>query len=457
MTSQELGNLTFFAKSAHISAIIIASSFYTFTLLLFERRSSIAKNFTTTFVITLILIIFTALTNKIIYNFEFTESGPSIVYGKAFITYVLCILTFFILGYYNLLKIFTRKAEASSKHKTALVFLGYFLSGIVAIPTNLILPYYYGFFDLIWLGPIATLFLTTLLTYAIRRHGLFNVKIFNIEIFVLLLWLILSMGLIVRTDTFSVFDFMFSGLFILSGVLLLRKVKFQEEERSMQNILTQQLIDEVKTKDRLTSLITHNIASPLTSINFLAEDLSDSQDIKPLIDNLTWKIKDLINISNLKNEKVEEKSKIMLNDLLFQVLDQRESMLARKNITVQYISENIQISFSKTKLFDTIMSILNNLIRYNSTGNIYIEQKRTSENKRLELHFFDFTTRLHPKCPNELVKKFSERVDLFEASILSSDIGLYIAKESTKMQGGELIIDVSQKPEVRFILKIDTG
>ncbi|MDP2631976.1 MAG: histidine kinase N-terminal 7TM domain-containing protein, partial [Candidatus Uhrbacteria bacterium] len=91
------------------------------------------------------------------------------------------IYNFYIFGYFIatlvILYLGFRKAKGLEKVRFQYVFFGLFLTVLFAVTANLVLPLIANNFNLVTIGPFATVFLTGFIAYAIIRHKLFDIRL----------------------------------------------------------------------------------------------------------------------------------------------------------------------------------------------------------------------------------------------------------------------------------------
>lgn len=83
-------------------------------------------------------------------------------------------LMFMVAYAYLLIGVFRQKGRA--KRQLRYVLIGIFLTSFLSLITNVLLPNF-GISDYIWLGPTSTIFYIIATTYAMMRHGLFDLRL----------------------------------------------------------------------------------------------------------------------------------------------------------------------------------------------------------------------------------------------------------------------------------------
>ena len=100
----------------------------------------------------------------------------SIIVDKpSYILYSIYFVSLFSVGIFIAFKKFLR-SRGKERMQSGLYALGILINSIPGIITNLLLPYY-GIYDYVWVGPVASAFFLGFATYGIIRHSLFDIRL----------------------------------------------------------------------------------------------------------------------------------------------------------------------------------------------------------------------------------------------------------------------------------------
>ena len=101
------------------------------------------------------------------------------IYGYLFPLYLIHIVGLLALSIWTA---FRRRGESSARShmRDQLLLLGWGIvaTGLVSLGANIVLPYSFGNFDYIELGPLSTVLLLLAVAYAVVRHQLFDIRVF---------------------------------------------------------------------------------------------------------------------------------------------------------------------------------------------------------------------------------------------------------------------------------------
>lgn len=193
----------FWCKMLYVNATLVSSSFLFFTYI-FPYGLLRLDHIKTALIFfpNIMLVFLTFFSNQIIESVLIQHVGENtIIFGDLYLIYVLYILIYFFLGFWNL---FNSYRQSSGIHRTQLwyVFIGFFVAANIAFTTNLVMPWR-GDTSLNWVGQVATIIWVGFTTYAILRYRLMDIRV------------ALSRGLIY---IFSFVSVIFVGIFSVSAV-----------------------------------------------------------------------------------------------------------------------------------------------------------------------------------------------------------------------------------------------
>jgi signal transduction histidine kinase len=439
-------------KHLYISATVIASSFYYFSLILHEPHKKYIKDLLGLVFLNIVIIVLVIFGQGVIHSADKGLSGEIYIhFGQYYLLYVLYILILFSTSFARLYSKYRNLKEDCHRGQVFWLFLGYTVSGVVSFVADIIIPYTYGS-KYCWVGPVSTIFLATSITYAVTRHKLFNVKVLATEIFVLLLWIFT----LVKISAFEqqgnpLTSVIFLLISLTIGILLIKSVKKQAEQHEENKRLVLELananqqlkeVDDIKSK--FVSLARHQMASPLTAINAYASLLNDKdvdldkiglKSLQGIIDRFIVIVKDFLAISQIENEEVKySNDEVDLAQTLNDILCERKFIIDHHNINIEMDigDEEYKIKGDTAKLNTAIANVLENSIQYSKDSTVLIKLEK--KNSKIVLTISDEGVRSLPEISSVLLKKFSP--DPFEATIMGNGLGVYVSKRFIEAHGG---------------------
>lgn len=304
------------------------------------------------------------------------------------------------------------------------------------------------------------IFYPLLLSYAIIKHKLFEIKVVLTSLFVSFISILLLINAI---SSKALFDYSIFVAFIIFGYLLIksvgREIKQREKIEEMALDLKKAYEDLKKldkAKSEFLSIASHQLRTPLTAIKgYLSMVLEGrygklKQKLNKPIKNvykatgqLNQLVGTLLNISRIESGKTKvTKTKVNLKKLLAQIVEEFKVMTEEKKL---YLKLNLdpdlnELLLDKEKITQVFINIIDNAIKYTEKGGITIEtqRKRTELGKAVMITITDTGMGMIPKDIEELFQKFSRGPAGEKLWTGGSGLGLYIAKKFVEMHNGKI-------------------
>ncbi|MEG0238066.1 MAG: ATP-binding protein [Clostridium sp.] len=231
-------------------------------------------------------------------------------------------------------------------------------------------------------------------------------------------------------------------------------------------VIAIQDITEMKRLENIRSQfvanVSHELKTPLTSIKGFAETLRyvDDEETKnnflDIIDKesvrLTRLINDILVLSNLESNPIEEMEEFMPDDTVIDVINILKDQAVKKSITLTYESKNENyILGQRDKFLQVVLNIVENGIKYSNEGDsVFV--KSYSENESYILSVKD----TGPGIPEEDLPRIFERFYRVDKARKAggTGLGLAIVKHIVKSFGGEIEVYSEVDKGTEFIFKI---
>lgn len=273
-----VNDINIYTKVLYSSALLIPTVFLIFVNR-FSSTKSIYKSEFVAFFCFVGLVILTFFTPYIIRSVNIMQDQENqIIFGEMFFIYVIFLFVVFNLSFYNLILEY-KKNKGIRKKQILFIILGTTLSTYPAFFTNLIFPWM-GIFSFNWVGQLFTIFLIIFTTYAIFKHHLFNIKMILSEILLGIIGIFLFIYIFISSSFYeSIVSIIFFIIFVILGINLLKELlKGIEREKDLY-ISNKKLVDTIEAKDLFLRMTSHQLRTPLTSLNgFLSLILEQGQD-----------------------------------------------------------------------------------------------------------------------------------------------------------------------------------
>ncbi len=166
--SNNLDYAVVYAVLYYIAAILIAPTFYYFSLVYpFPSLKIDKRKIFLLYIPALILIILIVAPSVLINHAEKTDSGNIIILNEAYYLYVAVFLAYIINSFVILFKKL-RTSEGVNKIQLQYISIGFIIGFSIGVTFNLILPLI-GNYQLIWMGPYSAFFVLASILYLITK------------------------------------------------------------------------------------------------------------------------------------------------------------------------------------------------------------------------------------------------------------------------------------------------
>lgn len=309
-------------------------------------------------------------------------------------------------------------------------------------------------------------FYMPILTYAIIKHKLFNLKIITSEIFVFSLWVFILVRIFLSENTQE--QLFNAGLLVLTivvGIFLLRSVYREVKQREKIESLAKDLerandslesanerlkeLDQLKSE--FVSLATHQIRGPLTAIKGYASEITEGdfgelpEYLKKPIDiifqscqSLVVIVEDFLNISRIEQGRMKYEMTIFdMGGLVKEVVNEFRPNIEKKGLAVKTeIAEGVSVNADRGKIKQVISNLLDNSVKYTPKGEITISLSQSGDKALFSVK--DTGLGIPAATMPKLFQKFSRAEEAAKANIHGTGLGLYVAREMMKALGGRV-------------------
>lgn len=369
------------------------------------------------------------------------------------------IFLFAFIGYmlYGLIVLYHSSKKSSGTFQGQVFYLFFaLLIGAIAGSTNYFLWYN------IPIPPVGNWifwFFAAIIAYAIVKKQLFDIKI------ALSQFIVFAMGSILLAQIFTssnlaeyLWRIIFFLVFIAFGVLLVKSVtqEIQQKEELQKAYEDLKRLD--KAKSEFVSIASHQLRTPLTAIkgylSMLMESaygkLSKKQEkiaanVYQSNERLIHLVNDLLSLSRIESGKIEvQKESINIEKLTQEVVNELSIKAKEKNIdlNIKTLEENLPLFFLDTeKTRNILLNILDNAIRYTEKGSVSVEIMPVYENEILvavQIQIQDTGEGMEQEEIEGLFESFRRGKAGQQIWTEGAGLGLYIAKRFLELQSGTI-------------------
>lgn len=222
--------------------------------------------------------------------------------------------------------------------------------------------------------------------------------------------------------------------------------------------------DSLKEKEmvyNLVSDISHQLKTPLTSIQILLDNLNESKnmdeatrnrfifEVSRKAESMNWLIKSLLKLSKIDAKAVEFKDEnVNLNSMLEEIVNNLEIMAEVKNIFIKLNTKenvNVVLDFAWNK--EAIQNIVKNAIEHSkSTVKITLSDNKVYSKIEIE----DNGEGISKKDIKHIFDRFYKSSNASEDSI---GIGLALSKSIIEKQNGYIGVESKEGIGTKFVIK----
>jgi signal transduction histidine kinase len=382
--------------------------------------------------------------------------------GPGLVFFGIMVIGLVIAGISLLLKKLTA-AHDQQKKQFRLMFIGTLVTYLSLIVFNYIFP---ALFDNGYFVPFAPLFVAPFIAfsaYAIMRHGLLNVKILSSEILVFFLCVATLVQIFFSIGTLElIFRMSIFFLVVIFGLRLIQSAQQEVEQRQKIEQIAKDLAEANehlreldKEKSEFVSIASHQLRTPLTAIRGYASMLLEGSygglpekaigvvdRINQSTVRLVMIIEDFLDITKIEQGKMTYQFvTVDMKGLVRGLVEEMEPSARQKNLEF-ILKMDDEGSFKATADFGKIRQVLSNLldnaIKYNQMGKIYVNLSKDSVRGRIQVSVHDTGIGISPQTMEKLFQKFSRAEGVKKIYTEGSGLGLYVAQEMIKAHHGRI-------------------
>jgi signal transduction histidine kinase len=404
-----------------------------------------------------LVISFLALTTKLFVKAVYLTypnisalAGPLDQLGRLFI--LSCVVIVLV----NLVREYI-KSTGFVKLQIRYFILGTFLFGISGIILTAIIPFIRGespyydilaYFELIWVG---------LMSFAILRYRLFEIKVVLTVLLVALIALLLFFQIFfVQNTLLLIIDITIFLVFLFLGNLLIRSVMREIRLREELEKAYFELEKLDKAKSEFISIASHQLRTPLTAIKgYISMMIEGSYgkisgllkgkltNVAESTERLIRLINSLLSVSRIESGKIEYNfEKNSLEHVIQGVIDILTLEARRKKIVLKWEKPEKplpELLIDSDKIKDVILNLVDNAIKYTQEGSIHIKSQ-IKENFILTT-ITDTGSGMTEEEKEKLFQSFSRGTAGNEYYTEGSGLGLYIAKKFVEKHNGKIWVE----------------
>lgn len=232
----------------------------------------------------------------------------------------------------------------------------------------------------------------------------------------------------------------------------------------------QRRVDKMRTE--FVSVVSHQLRTPLTSINWYVELLDDPETSSNLNEmqkesvarigegnkRMIALVNDLLNVSRIETGKnfTLEVAETEYVGLIKEVIDEQRIVAQKKGIDIEFNTigiENLNLNIDKVKIRQVIMNLLSNAVKY-SLPNSEVLLKFGKDEKNIYLDIIDHGIGIPEDQQDRVFEKFFRANNAVTQQTEGTGLGMYIGKSIAEAHGGEVTFYSKQNSGTTFTLKL---
>jgi len=290
--------------------------------------------------------------------------------------------------------------------------------------------------------------------YAILKHGLFSMKVVATEFIVFALWLFVFIRmLLAETPTEQLVNGGLLFVLLIVGVLLIRSVDREVEQREKIQKLADELQATNERQEGLIHFIGHEVKGFLTKAEGAFASLEEGdfgtlpEELKPLVARSLVETREgsasvaaILKAANLKRGTVTyTKAPFDLAALVAEEAEKERLSAEHKGLvlTVTADDASYQMTGDKEQIRDHVLrNLIENAINYTPSGSIAVALKK--EGDKLVFSVKDSGIGITEEDKKRLFTEGGHGKDSIKMNIHSTGYGLYIAKQIALAHSGTI-------------------
>ena len=224
----------------------------------------------------------------------------------------------------------------------------------------------------------------------------------------------------------------------------------------------------IGTKDKLFSIIAHDLRSPFNSIigfsELLIENsndilLEDSEQYIKIINsaakNTLILLDNLLNWAKSQTGQLSFKpEKILFSEVVQEIIALSKSIAKSKNITLEYAgTDNLEIFVDVNMLNTVLRNLISNAIKFTNVGG-HIKVSAALKQDQVEITISDNGIGINKEKCTELFSISSSTTTLGTADENGSGLGLVLCKEFIKKNNGDIWVESEENKGSNFIFTL---
>jgi len=376
------------------------------------------------------------------------------------------------------------KKAVDEKKKKQIRIIGWSITFFVSWFLILVATRYFLVFNNVAWGdnvflfvPLGMVIFIGMLSSAIVRYKLFNIKLIAAQALTYSIWLLIGSQFFFVENRVNIVLIAITLLFsVVFGVVLIRSVRAEIQRKEELQIMADRLAvanDELRkldnAKTEFISIASHQLRTPLTAIKGFVSLLLEGAygEVNPEAreainkihlsgERLIRLVEDLLNVSRIEaGRMIFEKKPGQFEDVVKEICEGLEMLAREKNLYLDWKLPKEKLpsfDFDASKMKEVVSNLVENAIKYSDKGGVTVRVERTQQttNDKSQdggtqeiIRFTVSDTGIGipaDEIPN-LFKKFSRGKNTKRLNATGTGLGLFVVKNIVENHGGKIWIE----------------
>ena len=397
----------------------------------------------------------------VIYNYNIIPNKGS--FGH--FVYMVYIISYFALFNLIISKKYNETRLYRTKQYMNVLIKSIYFSCILAIISNLLIPFIFKTSDVSYSGPMFLMFMGITVIFAIYKYEIFGIKkeISNTLIllsFTMAMFIVRLIFSFIKNGQLNLFDLVSILVFLVVNIFIMREVYYGAKKQIILDRKKVQLDSLLKVKNSFMQVSSHQLRTPLTVVMGYLSMLVDPNEKQYVISKETREDLEKVYISSKNlNEIINDllfatdkftlniKDEVSLNTVVKNILEDKQYLLDEKKTTVVLKEEGPkqEILIDQPKIKEAFNNVLDNAVYYGK-GMIWL----TINSKKKDFIYVEFKDNgvgISREDSQKIWKKFERGTNSSLINPNGSGLGLYLAKMILLKHGGDITIESKGKDQ----------
>ena len=347
--------------------------------------------------------------------------------------------------------------------------IGWGISALLAIITNLVLPFLVGNYDFQHIGPAATIFLVLATAYAIARHEMLDVKMVATEQFTICILFISFINIAIASSTFQVvMAIMALVVGLIIGIALIDSVR-KAHIRSLELIrlsrslaaANKKLEKRDQMRSEFISIASHQLRTPVSVMKGYLSLMLDgnygrvSKKIQDKIrqmyemnERLVLLINNMLNMTRIEKNKIDFGFKeLRIDEVAAAVVVEMSYKAEQRGLELRlksYAGKMPTVYSDEEKIREILINLIDNAIKYTQKGFIEISFDVDHPGRRVIVFVRDSGLGLTQEDAAGMFREFHRVNNPNVPKENGAGLGLFIAARFLDGMGGKIWIEKTE-------------